>query len=199
VVKPPPTYSVLPLTAKALTDWFTPLPNGDHELPFHCAMRFAAMPPAVERTLATVAAPAEPWRLVNTYHLFAQITRERIEPQFEVESDGRWQRLVMWHKPGEARRAPDVVAPHQPRVDFQLWFYGLSFQHGTPAYVTALLDRLCRDPAAVQPLFATPLPLRPSAVRIVFERYRFSERGATDAWWTTTPVAESRAVPSSTF
>jgi hypothetical protein len=168
-------------------------------------LAFVPMPVDLDRPLARLAALAEPWRLVNTYHLFAQITRQRIEPAFEVQRDGTWQRLAMWHKPGDPRRAPDLVAPHQPRVDFQLWFYGLSYARGTPAYVGALLERLCRDPAAVQPLFRSALPQHPEAVRVVFERYRFSEpavssRGgapATGAWWTTTPVAESRAVPCS--
>lgn len=158
-------------------------------------LTFAPLPPIAASTLAGATAIAEPWRLVNTYHLFAQITRQRIEPAFEVERDGAWQRLLLWHKPGDPTRAPDLVAPHQPRVDFQLWFYGLSFERGTPAYVTALLERLCQDPSAVQPLFATPLPSHPTAVRIVFERYQFSDAGTTGAWWTTTPVAESRRMP----
>ena len=67
---------------------------------------------------------------------------------------------------GPARRRPDWVAPHQPRVDFQLWFYGLSYRAGAPEYVTTLLERLCRDPAAVQPLFrdaAVAAPARPCA------------------------------------
>ncbi|MBX3023820.1 lipase maturation factor family protein [bacterium] len=160
-------------------------------------LTFAPLPPAAASTLAHATAIAEPWRLVNTYHLFAQITRARIEPAFEVERDGDWQRLSFWHKPGDPTRAPDLVAPHQPRVDFQLWFYGLSFERGTPAYVTTLLERLCQDPAAVQPLFATPLPAQPAAVRIVFERYRFSDARTTGAWWTTTPVAETRRMSCS--
>lgn len=160
-------------------------------------LTFAPLPARTAAALASVAAVAAPWRLVNTYHLFGHITRERIEPQLEVESDGSWRRLAFRHKPGDPRRAPDLVAPHQPRVDFQLWFYGLSFQTGTPAYVAALIDRLCRDPGAVQALFGTPLPARPTAVRIAFERYRFSDWGsqeATGAWWTTSPVAETRPV-----
>ena len=161
-------------------------------------LTFAPLSGGAATALTQVSAVAEPWRLVNSYHLFAQITRERIEPQFEVETESGWVRLDMWHKPGDPTRAPDLVAPHQPRVDFQLWFYGLSFQGGTPAYVAALMARLCHDPAAVQPLFATPLPARPTAARIVFERYRFSEPG-TGAWWTTSPVAETRAVPCGTL
>ncbi|HVZ89750.1 MAG TPA: lipase maturation factor family protein [Polyangia bacterium] len=146
------------------------------------------------------------FRLVNTYHLFASITRERIEPEFQVlpagdpekAADDAWTPLYMWHKPGDPRRAPDFVAPHQPRVDFQLWFYGLSFQRREPSYVTALVERLCEDPAAVQPLFRAPLPPHPAAVRIVFWRYQFTsraERRATGAWWRRTRVASSRAIP----
>ncbi|MFN8640281.1 MAG: lipase maturation factor family protein [Candidatus Binatia bacterium] len=160
-------------------------------------LSFAPLSARAEAALASAARPAAPWRLVNTYHLFAHITRERVEPHFEVETAGGWQRLEFWHKPGDPRRAPDLVAPHQPRVDFQLWFYGLSFRNGTPAYVSALVDRLCRDPAAVQQLFATPLPERPAAVRLAFERYRFTawdEKTATGAWWTTSPVAETHPV-----
>ena len=52
---------------------------------------------------------------------------------------------------GAPARAPPFVAPHQPRVDFRLWFYGLSYRRGMPAYVATLLERLCTDPEAIQP------------------------------------------------
>src|SRR6185295_18649124 len=35
-------------------------------------LTFAPMPPGAEAALARAASVAEPWRLVNTYHLFAQ-------------------------------------------------------------------------------------------------------------------------------
>ena len=116
------------------------------------------------------------WRfhLVNTYHLFASITRERIEPEFQTLADGpieareaddaAWTAQHLRHKPGDVTRAPDFVAPHQPRVDFRLWFYGLAFQRRPPAYVTTLLERLCEDPPAVAAAVSraaarrTPLP-----------------------------------------
>ena len=158
----------------------------------------APLPAAVAAWIAPLQQRYEPWRLVNTYHLFGSITRERIEPQFEAEVDGVWHPLELRHKPGDPLRAPDLVAPHQPRVDFQLWFYGLSFQRGMPGYVSRLLDCLCHDPPAVQPLFRQPLPAAPSAVRIAFWRYRFSDaatRQATGTWWTRTAVAETRPLP----
>ena len=151
------------------------------------------------------------FRLVNTYHLFASITRERIEPELQTLAQGQpepldsagdalWTAHDLWHKPGDPRRAPDFVAPHQPRVDFQLWFYGLAFRRREPTYVSTLVERMCEDPAAVQPLFREPLPSHPAAVRIVYWRYLFAsraERRATGAWWSRARVAMSRAVACS--
>jgi hypothetical protein len=128
-----------------------------------------------------------PFRLVNTYHLFGAITRERIEPEVQIGDATSFTAHDLRHKPGDVARAPDFVAPHQPRVDFQLWFYGLGFRHGTPAYVQTLLERVCHDPGAVAPLFREPLPDSPARVRIAFWRYRFTnpeERRGTGAWWT---------------
>jgi lipase maturation factor 1 len=129
-----------------------------------------------------------PWRLVNTYHLFGTITRERIEPQLQTSVDGEtWTEHDLRHKPGDPRRAPPIVAPHQPRVDFLLWFYGLDYRRSPPLYVRRLVRALCQDPEAVRPLFVGELPAAPRAVRIVFYDYRFSdgaERSKTGAWWT---------------
>jgi len=139
-------------------------------------------------------------RLINTYHLFQAITRDRIEPEFQTSADGgeTWTAHDLRHKPGDPARAPDFVAPHQPRVDFQLWFYGLRFQSREPTYVAMLVERLCNDPAAVAPLFQAPLPEHPDAVRIVYWRYHFTtrvERRASGAWWWRETVGATRAVP----
>jgi len=150
------------------------------------------------------------WRfhLVNSYHLFASITRERIEPEFQTlaagpvqeheSDDAGWTAQHFRHKPGDVARAPDFVAPHQPRVDFRLWFYGLAFQRRMPAYVSALLERLCGEPEVVQPLFRGPLPPHPAAVRLVFWQYQFTpsaQKRGSGAWWGRTHLATLRAVP----
>jgi hypothetical protein len=155
---------------------------------------FVPLPPRWARAVARAQSAYEPLRLVNTYHLFGAITRDRIEPEVQIEADGTWTPYPLHHKPGPVERAPGFVAPHQPRLDFQLWFYGLGFQRGAPAYVATLLDRLCHDPGAVQTLFAEPLPADPQAVRIAFWSYRFSDPGAT-AWWRREPVATTNTLP----
>jgi hypothetical protein len=159
------------------------------------AVHFSDGGPWLE-ALLPLRARVEPLRLVNSYHLFASITRERVEPQLEVESGGVWRPLSLLHKPGEPLRRPDFVAPHQPRVDFQLWFHGLRPQH-QPPYLMMLLDRLCRDPTAVAPLFRERPPAADS-VRVSYYLYRFTsraERRATGAWWNRTLVHVTPAVP----
>jgi hypothetical protein len=139
----------------------------------------------------------EPLRLVNTYHLFASITRERIEPQFEVDTGAGWRPLHLLHKPGDPHRRPEFVAPHQPRVDFQLWFHGLSYRYRRPLYVQMMLERLCSDPAAVAPLFRDTPP-RAHAARIAYYRYTFTsraERRATGDYWNRTLIDTTAPVP----
>ena len=145
-------------------------------------------PGAQPAALLPIVEIAEAYRLINTYHLFAAVTRERIEPELQVQAGGGggWMPLVFAYKPGPVDRAPPFVAPHQPRVDFLLWFYGLSFARRQPGYVSGLLGRLCEDPSAVEALFVERLPADIRSVRIAFWDYRFTtaeERQATHAWW----------------
>jgi hypothetical protein len=168
------------------------------------AFAFGGEPGVVLTALGPLVDRAETLRLVNTYHLFAAITRERIEPELqtldggEASDDAAWTAHDLRHKPGDPRRAPDFVAPHQPRLDFQLWFHGLGFRRGQPPYVHMLLERMCEDADAVRPFFREALPAHPRAVRIVYWQYHFAspaEKRATGAWWTRERLAATPPVP----
>jgi len=137
-------------------------------------------------------------RFCNVYHLFAAITRQRVEPEFQVRADGAWVPLDLRYKPGDPLRPPPFVAPHQPRVDFRLWFYGLSWRRGAPGFVRELLYQLCHDPAAVEPLFVRAAPRDAEAVRILYWEYHFTtpeQRAATGAWWTRAELGRSKELP----
>lgn len=126
------------------------------------------------------------FRVANTYHLFGHVTRERIESEFQTFDGAVWTAHALRYKPADPKRRPPWVAPHQPRVDFQLWFHGLGFRRGPPPYARVLLDRMCHDADAVADLFAAPLPRAPRAVRIAYWRTTFTtpqERRRTGAWW----------------
>jgi hypothetical protein len=74
----------------------------------------------------------EPLRIVNSYGLFAVMTTERPEIIVEGSNDGStWLAYEFRYKPGDLRRAPPIVAPHQPRLDWQMWFAALGIIKAT--------------------------------------------------------------------
>ena len=157
--------------------------------------------PTSDNGLTAALVPVLEWsrtyRVVNAFHLFSAVTRERIEPEFQTaDESGTWTARDLRFKAGDPLRAPPFVAPHQPRVDFLLWFYGLSYQRQQPTYVATLLARLCEDPSAVADLFQSSLPLHPTSVRIVFWEYAFTsaaEKHNTGAWWTRHEIGSTQS------
>jgi hypothetical protein len=141
-------------------------------------------PPAVSRMVARLA----PFRLVNSYGLFAIMTTMRPELLVEGSADGRtWQAYAFTWKPGDLTRRPRFVAPHQPRLDWQMWFAALGGAVSQP-WVGAFLARLLEGaPAVVKLLAHNPFPDRPPRyVRALLYQYRFTtvaERRHNGTWW----------------
>ena len=48
-----------------------------------------------------------------------------IAPDAKTVEDLKWTELEFKHKPGDVRKRPSFVAPHQPRLDWQMWFAAL--------------------------------------------------------------------------
>ena len=138
--------------------------------------------------------PGLVWRMlvplssVNHYGLFAVMTRERPEITIEGSDDGvEWRAYVLPWKPGPVDRRPGFVEPHQPRLDWQLWFAALS-PASNARWVERLLERLHEGSPPVLALFAVdPFPdAPPRYVRATIARYHESDwrtLRATGAWW----------------
>jgi hypothetical protein len=116
------------------------------------------------------------------------MTTRRAEIEVEGTADGReWKPYVFRDKPGDPQRAPRFVAPHQPRLDWQMWFAALGACEDAP-WFPAFLDRLREgSPPVLGLLAANPFPEAPPvAVRARLYDYRFTDaatRRATGAWW----------------
>jgi len=68
----------------------------------------------------------EPFRIANRYGLFAVMTPERLEIEFQGSSDGKtWIPYPFRYKPQDLKKAPAIYAPYQPRFDWNLWFASL--------------------------------------------------------------------------
>src|SRR5207245_990080 len=75
----------------------------------------------------------DPFRLVNSYGLFSVMTTQRPEIIVEGSRDGvNWLAYEFKWKPGDVTRAPRFVAPHQPPLDWQVWFAALGYYPNNP-------------------------------------------------------------------
>ena len=144
-----------------------------------------ARPPSV---LAKAYDRLEAFRIVNGYGLFREMTKDRCEIVVEGSADGiEWLPYEFKWKPGDVKRAPGWCAPHQPRLDWQMWFAALETPRQNPWFI-ALIFRLLQGSHDVSGLLArNPFPDKPPRyIRSTFYRYRFTtvdELRQTGAWW----------------
>jgi len=130
----------------------------------------------------------EAFRIVNGYGLFRVMTKDRCEIVIEGSSDGiNWAPYEFKWKPGDVKRAPGWCAPHQPRLDWQMWFAALETPDQNP-WLIGLIVRLLEGSRDVTGLLAhNPFPDKPpNYLRAMFYRYRFTnieEHRQTGAWW----------------
>jgi hypothetical protein len=162
---------------------------------------FADVAPTLLAPARAASAWLQPLRTVNSYGLFAVMTTRRLEIQIEGSDDNAtWQPYVFVDKPGDVDRRPRFVAPHQPRLDWQMWFAALGIARQNP-WFTALCVRLLQGSPDVTGLFAgNPFPDHPPHyIRAELFDYRFTtfaERRATGAWWVRSPAGEYLAAGS---
>ncbi|MBA2351207.1 MAG: lipase maturation factor family protein [Burkholderiales bacterium] len=140
-------------------------------------------PPVLLAKLANLAAPL---RSINRYGAFAEIITERQEIVVEGSLDGQtWRAYEFKYKPGDVAEAPGFSLPHQPRLDWQMWFaaIGNESRHWFPGF----LQRLLAASSDVLALLANdPFKgARPKAVRAVIYEYRYAsrEQRAQGLWW----------------
>ena len=137
----------------------------------------------------------------NSYHVFPSMQTERQELQIAGSYDGvYWERYVFRYKPGALDHAPAFIVPHQPRLDWMMWF--VPTQQGDVAYWFApFLDALAANKPAVTGLladnpFAGKAP--PRYLQVLAYRYHFTtgeERARSGNWWKAEYLGEFPDVP----
>ncbi len=129
-----------------------------------------------------------PFRSMNNYGLFAVMTTSRREIVIEGSNDAKtWLPYEFKYKPGDPKRRPAFVAPHQPRLDWQMWFAALGTYRENHWLVNLCVRLLQGSPDVVALLGRNPFPNAPPRyIRAVVYDYHFSnfrERRATGVWW----------------
>ena len=131
---------------------------------------------------------AAPFRSVNRYGLFAVMTTSRREIIVEGSGDGKtWREYPFKWKPGDLWRRPSFVEPHQPRLDWQMWFAALGSIEQNPWFANFLGRLLQGSPEVLALLGPNPFSdAPPRFIRASLYEYHFTGRSARRegaGWW----------------
>jgi predicted DCC family thiol-disulfide oxidoreductase YuxK len=146
--------------------------------------RFGGSPPAVAQAIERFFWPLH---ITSPYGLFAVMTTERDEIIIEGSYDGvEWREYEFRYKPGNVAREPRWNIPHQPRLDWQMWFAALEDPRRLVWFSRFLQRLLQNEPAVTALLEKNPFPDKPPVyVRALFYDYNYADSNekAEGVWW----------------
>jgi len=129
--------------------------------------------------------------LTSSYGLFRRMTGVGGRPEIVIEGSnsikGPWLEYRFLYKPGDVTSAPKFCLPHQPRLDWQMWFAALGSYQQNPWFVS-LIQRLLEGEGDVLRLLDSNTPFRdkpPQFIRAKLYKYTFTGWGSAD-WWVRT-------------
>lgn len=133
-------------------------------------------------------AALDPFRIANQYGLFAVMTPNRYEIEFQGSNDGvTWTAYPFRYKPQDVKQPPGIYAPYQPRFDWNLWFASLGTWTQYPIVPRTEEALLNNDPDVLELFAGDPFPDKPpQMVRAALWQYWFSsmdEKRAGGIWW----------------
>ncbi|HLW91766.1 MAG TPA: lipase maturation factor family protein, partial [Roseiarcus sp.] len=148
------------------------------------AERFGIRAPAAAEAVDNF---IEPIHIVSSYGLFAVMTTERDEIVIEGSNDGvSWREYEFKYKPGALTRTPRWNIPHQPRLDWQMWFAALDDPRRLPWFWRFMQRLLENEPTVTALLKHNPFPDKPPTyIRAEFYDYTYAnaEEKAKRQWW----------------
>lgn len=192
--KSPPPYEIEAATVPSHSPrWLPPVWRGVAAIylgwVFYAttALLFAMIPHFPRLPLAPARA-LDPFRIANQYGLFANMTHERYEIEFQGSNDGQtWTAYPFRYKPQEVHQAPGIYAPYQPRFEWDLWFASLSNWRNYQWVVLTEESLLHNEPDVLALFAGNPFSgAPPTRVRAVIWQYWFTDRATRHkdgTWW----------------
>jgi len=126
--------------------------------------------------------------LGNIYHVYPTMQVKRYELDIQGSNDGEtWQSYGFRYKPGALDRAPPFNVPHQPRLDWLIWFVPTQ-QVAHMYWFDLFMQRLHQGSPTVLDLLAhNPFPDEPPKyLRVLVYQYHFTtpqQKAQTGNWW----------------
>jgi hypothetical protein len=125
----------------------------------------------------------------HVYHIFPNMQTERHELQIEGSDDGfSWQAYRFHYKPGALDQRPAFHIPHDPRLDWMIWFVPPQSERMLGWFNRFMWQLARNEPRVTALLRDNPFEGRapPRYLRVLVYRYRFTsraEREASGHWW----------------
>ncbi len=139
-------------------------------------------------TLTELLRSSHAFALYNNYGPFAVMTKKRNEIIIQGSLDGiTWKNYAFHYKPGKLDRPLTWLIPHQPRLDWQMWFAAISPRYAR-GWLQNMLAKLLHNSTTVLSLFEknpfTDQP--PRYIRAQLYEYQYTtpaQRNKTGEIW----------------
>ncbi|CAG0886263.1 unnamed protein product [Darwinula stevensoni] len=134
----------------------------------------------------------QPWDVSHSYGLFRTMTGVGGRPEITIEGSdsetGPWREIHFKYKPGDLMAMPPFVAPHQPRLDWQMWFAALSSYQSNPWFVVFVHRLLEGEPSVLKLLDEKKYPFKhspPKFIRATSWLYHYTswKQKLQPQWW----------------
>ena len=142
------------------------------------------VPDVLKKTTAIVRL----WGIGHIFHVFPNMQVERHELQLEGSDDGvEWRAYTFKYKPAALDEKPAFIIPHQPRLDWMIWFVPprpVNMEYWFDRFVTKVHHG---SPEVLGLLEKNPFPEKPPRyIRVQVYQYWFTsidERAESGRWW----------------
>eukprot|EP00112_Aurelia_sp_Birch-Aquarium-sp1_P003925 Seg1445.5_Seg1445.6 transcript_id=Seg1445.5_Seg1445.6/GoldUCD/mRNA.D3Y31 product="Lipase maturation factor 2" protein_id=Seg1445.5_Seg1445.6/GoldUCD/D3Y31 len=154
------------------------------------------------------------FKVFNAYGLFRSMTGVGGRPEVVIMgsdsllTNSSWKEYNFIYKPGNLYSAPTFNVPHQPRLDWQMWFAALDDYQSNPWFINLLQKLLDGEESVLDLMAANPFKERPPKyIRSVLYRYHYTLNSTSfwnalfhssheKRWWTREYVEEYMPVVS---
>jgi len=129
------------------------------------------------------------FHLMNTYGAFGSVGKKRYElvvkgtHAAEITPETSWKEYEFIAKPGNPKRKLPIIAPYQPRIDWQIWFAAMQSPEQNPWLIYFIWKLLHNDKDALSLISHNPFPhTPPKHIRVDLYLYKFARPGSREVW-----------------
>jgi hypothetical protein len=128
------------------------------------------------------------FHIANAYGAFGGVGKKRYElvvsgTQDDPGKDAKWKEYEFLAKPTGVNKRMPLIAPYQPRLDWQIWFAAMQSPYQNEWMYHFIWKLLHNDPLALRLISLNPFPERPPRyIKVDRYLYSFAPPGSSRVW-----------------